>query len=143
MRMPNEACRNERKLMWMCSQSATSSIHLCGEHSLYNQTLCIWSRYFKEKYIRNAGCTFNEANVKQTTFWHSFRFVSVPLCVVNIRCTTKRYPFGVGTSKKNTFAMLGVHLTRQMSNKLLFGIRLDSSQFYMPHSHLRTDVDFL
>ncbi len=49
------------------------------------------------------------------------------------------YPFGIGTSKKNTFTILGAYLIRQTPNKPLFGIRLGSLQSRMPRSH--TDVD--
>ncbi len=51
------------------------------------------------------------------------------------------YLFEVGTSKKNTFAMLGVRLTRRTTNKPLFGICSDSTQSRMPRLHLRTNVD--
>ncbi len=51
------------------------------------------------------------------------------------------YLFGVGTAKKNTFVMLGVHLTRQMPNKPLFGICLGSPQFHMARFHSHTDVN--
>ncbi len=64
-------------LMWTCSRSAANSIRLCSKCSVNNRMLSIRSRYFKEKYVRNAGCMFNKANAKQTTFWHSFGFASV------------------------------------------------------------------
>ncbi len=38
----------------------------------------------------------------------------------NVQRIVECYPFGVGISKKNTSAMLGVCLTRQMPNKPLF-----------------------
>ncbi len=41
------------------------------------------------------------------------------VCVANVQRTAECYPFGIGTSKKNTFTMLGVRLTRQMPNKSL------------------------
>ncbi len=66
---------------------------------------------------------------------------TVFVCVANIWWTAKRYLFGVGISKKSTFAMLGVRSTRQMPNKPLFGIHSGSPQSCMPHSHLHTDVD--
>ncbi len=48
-----------KMLMWMCSQVAVNNIRLCGEHSVNSLTLSVWSRYFKEKYVRNVGHTFN------------------------------------------------------------------------------------
>ncbi len=66
-------------LMWTCSRDAANSIHLWSECSVNNSvTLSVWNRYFKEKYVYNAGCMFNKANAKRTTFWHSFSFASVP-----------------------------------------------------------------
>ncbi len=68
---------------------------VCGVCSLNRQTLSIWSRYFKEKYVRNHtdtdvhsfgqptnnqgnACLFAcVVNAEQATFWHSFAFVSV------------------------------------------------------------------
>ncbi len=50
--------------------------------------------------------------------------------------------FRVGTSNKNTFAILGIHLARQMPNKPLFGIRSDSPQprSHMPHICIRAQM---
>ncbi len=53
------------------------------------------------------------------------------VCVANVRWTAERYLFGVSTLEKNTFTMLGIHLTRRTPNKALFGIR----------SHSRADVN--
>ncbi len=41
------------------------------------------------------------------------------VCATNVRWTAEHYPFEVGTSKKNTFTMLGVRLTRWTSKNLL------------------------
>ncbi len=65
-------------LMWTCSWCAANSIRLCGERSVKIRTPSVWSRYYKEKYVRNVGCTINKANTKQITFWHLFGFTSVP-----------------------------------------------------------------
>ncbi len=51
-------------------------------------------------------CWYGRAEALQTAF----------VCVANIWWTAERYPFGVSTSKKNIFAMLGVHLTRRTPN---------------------------
>ncbi len=64
--------------MWTCSRGAANSIRVCGERLVNSQMLSVWNWYFKEKYIRNDGCTFKYANAKQTTFWHSFEFASAP-----------------------------------------------------------------
>ncbi len=47
-------------LMWMCSRGVANSIRLCGKCSVNNHMPSVWSRYFKEKYVRNAGRTSNE-----------------------------------------------------------------------------------
>ncbi len=93
-------------LMWTCSRGAANSICLCGECSVSNRTLSIWSRHFKEKYVCNAGHTFHLVNAKQRltqplyalrrkssrkmwlreSFWHSFGFVSVPYASFAYRC---------------------------------------------------------
>ncbi len=62
-------------------------------------------------------------------------------CAANIRWTAKHYLFGVGTSKKNMFAMLGICLTRPMPNKPLFGICSGLPQSCMPRSRSHIDVD--
>ncbi len=72
--------------MRLCSLSATNWICLCGEPSANSRMLSVWSRYFKEKYIRNAGCMFHKANAKQITFWHSFGIISVPHALFAYRC---------------------------------------------------------
>ncbi len=62
--------------------------------------------------------------------------------VANVRWTAKCYLFGVGSSKKNTFAMLGVHLSGQMPNKPFFAHMEHLFGFpSVPYSHLRTNVD--
>ncbi len=56
----NEACGSERNMsMWMCSQCAANSIRACGKCSVNSWMLPVWRRCFKEKYVRNAGHTFN------------------------------------------------------------------------------------
>ncbi len=77
--------------MLTCRQTAFTFIRLCGVCSVNRQTLSIWSRYFKEKYVRNHAdvdvhsfrhstnnlwnaCSFAcVANVEQATFSHSPR----------------------------------------------------------------------
>ncbi len=54
------------------------------------------------------------------------------VCAANIRWTTKRYLFAVGTSKKNMFAMRGVCLTGWAWNKPRFGICSGLSQSLIP-----------
>ncbi len=63
------------------------------------------------------------------------------VCAVNVRWTAKHCLFEVGTSKKNTFAMLCVCLTRRTPNKSLFGICSGSPQSCMSRLRSRTDVD--
>ncbi len=63
------------------------------------------------------------------------------ICAANVQWTAKQYLFGVVISKKNTFAMLGIRLTRRTPNKPLFGICLGSLQSCMPNSCSCTDVD--
>ncbi len=51
-------CRTKRAkmkeiLMWTCSRGTENSICLCSEHSVNSWMLSVWSRYFKEKYVRN------------------------------------------------------------------------------------------
>ncbi len=87
-------------LMWTCSQSAANSIRFYGECSVNSPMLSVWSRRFKEKYVRNhtdVDVCFaslkkkNESGtllrllsrrmLKKPLFAHmehSFRFVSVP-----------------------------------------------------------------
>ncbi len=85
-----------------------------------------WGMWKWEKF--GGGCV---AEAQQKAFVYA----------ANVRWTAKRYLFGVGTSKKNTFAMLGIHLTRQTPNKPLFGIRSGLPQSRMPRSHSHTDMD--
>ncbi len=61
-----------------------------------------WGMHKWEKY--RCGCGFKTL---QTAF----------VCAANVRWPVECYPFGIGTSKKNTFEMLGVHLTKRMLNK--------------------------
>ncbi len=63
------------------------------------------------------------------------------VCGANVRWTAERYPFGVGTSKKNMFAMLGICLTRWTPNKPLFGIPSGSPPSHMPRLCSHTNVN--
>ncbi len=92
----HECETNVKCIMWLCRRTAITFIRLCGVCSVNRQTLSVWSRYFKEKYIPNHTdvdihsfgqatnnqwniCTFARvANAEQATFWHSLAFVSVP-----------------------------------------------------------------
>ncbi len=45
-----------KRIMWMCRQTAFIYIRLCGvclANRWIRRMLSVWSRYFKEKYIRN------------------------------------------------------------------------------------------
>ncbi len=42
-----------KHIMWTCRRTAFSFIRLCGVCSANKRMLTIWSRYIKEKYIRN------------------------------------------------------------------------------------------
>ncbi len=47
-------CETHAKcIMWTCRQTAFAIIHLCGICSANRRMLSVWSRYFKEKYVRN------------------------------------------------------------------------------------------
>ncbi len=83
--------------------------------------ICYWEKYW-------CGCV---AEAQWTTF----------ICAASIRWIAEYYLYGVGTSKKNTFAVLGVRLTRWTPNKPLFGIHSGACQSRMPRSHSWTDVD--
>ncbi len=81
--------------MWTCQRTAFTFIHLCGACLANRQTLSVWSRYFKEKYVRShtdvdahsfgqptnnqwKACLFAcAANAEQVTLWHWFAFASV------------------------------------------------------------------
>ncbi len=53
MRMRKRHVEMREMLMRMCRQGTANDIRLGGEHSVNNQMLSIWSRYFEKKYIRN------------------------------------------------------------------------------------------
>ncbi len=46
-------------LMWKCSRGVANSICSCGKCSVNSQTLSVWSQYFKDKHVCNAGRMFN------------------------------------------------------------------------------------
>ncbi len=73
------------------------------------------SRIHIYTWMLNKACG-NERNVDEVAEEQQTAFVYA----ANIRWTAERYPFWVGTSKKNTFAMLGIRLTRRMPNKPIF-----------------------
>ncbi len=86
---------NAKRTMWTCRRTAFAFIRLCGVCSVNRRTLFVWSRYFKEKYVRNHtdvdvlsfqqptnnqknACSFAcVTNAEQATFWHSLAFASV------------------------------------------------------------------
>ncbi len=47
-------------LIWTYSRGTANSIRLCGECLMNSRMLSLWSRYFKEKTIRNAVRTFKD-----------------------------------------------------------------------------------
>ncbi len=58
MRMRTRHIEMREMLTWMCSWDAAKSIRSRSECLINSQTLSVCSRYFKEKYIRNAGHMF-------------------------------------------------------------------------------------
>ncbi len=116
--------------MWICynwyiSKNTSRYTDISIYQTQYIDIISLLSLWNWEK------CCECVAEVQQTAF----------ICVANVRWTAECYQFGVGTSKINTFTMLGVHLTRRMPNKQLFGICLGSPQSRMPRSHPCTNVD--
>ncbi len=55
-------------LMWTCSRGATNSICSCDECSVNSRMLLVWSWYFKEKYIRNAGLSLTRQTSNKLFF---------------------------------------------------------------------------
>ncbi len=91
-------------------------------------------------YVRK--CRMRHVERREMLAWTCSRGAANSICLCGkYRWTAGCYPFGVGTSKKNMFAMLGIRLTRQTANKPLFGIHPGLPQSRNPRSHSRTDVD--
>ncbi len=85
-----------KRIMSTCKRTAFTFIRLCGVCSANRRTLSVWSRYFKEKYVRNYtdvdvhsfrqpmnnqrnACSFAcAANAEQATFWHLLAFAFIP-----------------------------------------------------------------
>ncbi len=89
--------QNEREMHNVDAYANNICLHSLMRRILANkQTLSVWSRYFKEKYVRNHtdvdvrsfwqpknnhwnSCSIAcVVNIEQATFWHSFAFESVP-----------------------------------------------------------------
>ncbi len=88
-------------MIWTYSRRATNSICLCGDHSANRQMLSVWSWYFKENYVRNAGVHLTKTYI-QTKFWGSgFEKLWILFEDRSIRFFNMKIPQSVLCSKKN------------------------------------------